>query len=132
MHVPQNSASRRDWQTINYTKTLAKKFNIIDEAGKVISDDQNPLFSKKFYEQHFQKIIIVIILLISYIQLRYEYEDHIIAIARLKNVRNDVRYTSIEKWGDLTLRNRPEVIKQKVADSDVNLIESDEPAVIIK
>ena len=43
-----------------------------------------------------------------------------------------MRYTSIEKWGDLTLRNRPEVIKQKVADSDVNLIESDEPAVIIK
>jgi hypothetical protein len=111
---------------------LAKKFNIIDEAGKVISDDQNSLFSKKFYEQHFQKIIIVIILLISYIQLRYEYEDHIIAIARLKNERNDVRYTSIEKWGDLTLRNRPEVIKKQVANSDVNLIESDEPAVIIK
>ena len=85
-----------------------------------------------FFEGHFQKIIVVIILLISYIQLRYEYEDHIIAIARLKNERNDVRYTSIEKWGDLTLRNRPEVIKQKVADSDVNLIESDEPAVIIK
>ena len=72
------------------------------------------------------------ILLISYIQLRYEYEDHIIAIARLKNERNDVRYTSIEKWGDLTLRNRPEVIKKQVANSDVNLIESDEPAVIIK
>ena len=98
----------------------------------MISDDQNLLFSKKFYEQNFQKILRVIILLISYIQLRYEYEDHIIAIARLKNERNDVRYTSIEKWGDLTVRNRPEVIKDKVADSDVDLIESDEPVVIIR
>ena len=78
----------------------------------MISDDQNLLFSKKFYEQNF--------------------EDHIIAIARLKNERNDVRYTSIEKWGDLTVRNRPEVIKEKVADSDVDLIESDEPVVIIR
>jgi len=111
---------------------LAKKINIIDEAGKVISEDESPLFSKKFYEQNFQKILIVVILLISYIQLRYAYEDHIINLARLKNERNDVRYTSIEKWGDLTVRNRPEVIKQRVADSDVNLIESDEPAVIIK
>jgi hypothetical protein len=111
---------------------LAKKINIIDEAGKMISDDQNLLFSKKFYEQNFQKILFIIILLISYIQLRYEYEDHIIAIARLKNERNDVRYTSIEKWGDLTVRNRPEVIKEKVADSDVDLIESDEPVVIIR
>jgi hypothetical protein len=98
----------------------------------MISDDQNLLFSKKFYEQNFQKILFIIILLISYIQLRYEYEDHIIAIARLKNERNDVRYTSIEKWGDLTVRNRPEVIKEKVADSDVDLIESDEPVVIIR
>ncbi len=111
---------------------MAKKINIIDEAGKVISEDESPLFSKKFYEQNFQKILIVVILLISYIQLRYAYEDHIINLARLKNERNDVRYTSIEKWGDLTVRNRPEVIKQRVADSDVNLIESDEPAVIIK
>ena len=98
----------------------------------MISDDQNLLFSKKFYEQNFQKILFIIILLISYIQLRYEYDDHIIAIARLKNERNDVRYTSIEKWGDLTVRNRPEVIKEKVADSDVDLIESDEPVVIIR
>ena len=35
---------------------MAKKINIIDEAGKMISDDQNLLFSKKFYEQNFQKI----------------------------------------------------------------------------
>ncbi len=110
---------------------MAKKFNIIDEAGKVLDDDQNAFFSKKFYEQHFRKILIVIILLVFYIEMRYEYEDHIINIARLKNERNDVRYTSIEKWGDLTIRNRPEVIKQKVAESDVDLIESDEPAVVI-
>jgi len=111
---------------------LGKKIKIINEAGKAFNDDQNLFFSKKFFEQHFRKILIVIILLISYIQLRYEYEDHIIQISNLKNERNDVRYTSIEKWGDLTVRNRPEVIKKRVAESDVDLIESDEPAVIIK
>lgn len=85
-----------------------------------------------FYHKNFGKILVVIILLLSYIQLRYEYEDSLANISALKKERNDVRYTSIEKWGILTLRNRPEVIREKVASSDVNLIESDEPPVIIE
>lgn len=111
---------------------MAKKYNFIDEIGRLLSDDQNPIFNKTFWKENFLKIIIVVILLVFYIQQRYAYEDHIVNIARLKNERNDVRYTSIEKWGVLTIRNRPEAIKRKVADSNVDLIESDEPAVILK
>ena len=109
---------------------MAKKINILDGAGKVIADDESPL-SMKFYEQHSGKIIMVIILLLSYIQLRYEYEERILSIGRLKVERNDVRYTSIEKWGVLTTSNRPEAIRAKVANSDVQLIDSDERPVII-
>lgn len=85
-----------------------------------------------FYHKNFGKILVVIILLLSYIQLRYEYEDCLANISALKKERNDVRYTSIEKWGILTLRNRPEAIRSRVASSDVNLKESDEPPVIIE
>lgn len=109
---------------------MAKKFSIINEAGKVL-DDENKYFTHSFLEKHFGKILIVIILLLCHIQLRYEYEDRILHIAQLKRERNDVRYTSIEKWGILTLRNRPEVIKAKVAASGLQLKECDEPPVRI-
>lgn len=109
---------------------MAKKFNIINEAGKVIDDD-NSFMNRAFIEKNFGKILIVIILLLSYIQLRYEYEDRILDIANLKRELNDVRYTSIEQWGRLTRDARPEVIKAKVANSDVKLKESDEPPVKI-
>ena len=88
--------------------------------------------SMDFYHKNFGRILVVIILLLSYIELRYEYEDCLATISSLKKERNDVRYTSIEKWGILTLRNRPEVIRSQVAHSEVNLIESDEPPVIIE
>jgi len=104
---------------------MAKKFNILNNAGKVIEDD-NALFNKEFYEKHFGKILIVIILLMSYVQLRYEYEDCLVTINQLKKERNDLRYTSIEKWGELTQRNRSEDIRRQVAASEVKLIESDE------
>ena len=110
---------------------MAKKFSILNNAGKVIEDD-NALFNKEFYEKHFGKILVVIILLMSYVQLRYEYEDCLVSISRLKQERNDVRYTSIEKWGILTLRNRPEKIREQVANSGVGLIESDERPVWVK
>lgn len=106
------------------------KFDIINEAGKVIKDDESPL-NLKFYEQHFSKIVVVVILLLCYINLRYEYEERILSIAKLKRERNDVRYTSIEKWGALTLRNRPEVIREKIANSEVDLVVSDESPIEI-
>ena len=110
---------------------MAKKINIIGGANKVLSEDESP-FGMKFYEQHFGKIVVVIILLLSYIQLRYEYEERILSIGQLKRELNDVRYTSIEKWGRLTMQNRPEAIRARVAESEVPLIDSDEPPVMLE
>ncbi len=105
--------------------------NIFGKAEKAISNDDSPM-NMDFYHKNFGRILVVIILLLSYIQLRYEYEDSLANINALKRERNDVRYTSIEKWGILTLRNRPEEIRAKVASSEVKLIQSDEPPVIIE
>lgn len=105
--------------------------NIFGKAEKAISNDDSPM-NMDFYHKNFGRILVVIILLLSYIQLRYEYEDSLANINALKRERNDVRYTSIEKWGILTLRNRPEEIRSKVASSEVKLIQSDEPPVIIE
>jgi len=110
---------------------MAKKFNIINSAGKILDDDSS-FMNRDFIEKNFGKIIIVIILLLTYIQLRYEYEDRILNIGNLKRELNDVRYTSIEQWGRLTQKSNPEIIKTKVLQSDVALIESDEPPVRIK
>lgn len=94
-------------------------------------DENVPQFNKKFIENNFKRILIVVILLMSYISLRYKYEECLYNIGRLKLERNDARYTSIEKWSILTARNRPELIRQKVAHSSVNLVESDERPVEI-
>lgn len=90
------------------------------------------MFNKSFFERNFGKIVIVIILLMSYIQLRYEYEEKVVTIARLKREINDIRYTGIATWGQLTTESRPENIIRKVEGSDVKLVESSEPPVNIK
>lgn len=104
---------------------------ILQEASKVLTSETTVL-DKTFFEKNFKKILLAVILLLSYIQLRYEYEDRLLSIGRLKAERNDVRYTCIEKWSTLTKENRPEHIRESVARSSVHLIESDERPVIIK
>lgn len=110
---------------------MAKMRNLLEDAGRMFDSDET-FFNKKFFHRNFKKILVTIILLMSYIQLRYEYENHLLEIDKLKNERNDVRYTSIEKWSVLTRRNRPEVIRQRVAQSSVELVESDDRPVILK
>lgn len=110
---------------------MAKRFNIINEAGKVIDEDKS-FMNRAFIEKNFGKIVLVIILLLTYIQMRYEYEDRIVTIAKLKRELSDIRYTSVEDWGRLTKAARPEVIREKIRQNNVELIESDEPPVRIK
>ncbi len=110
---------------------MSKLNNILGGAEKVFANDDSPM-NMDFYHKYFGRILLVVILLLGYIQLRYEYEDCLANISALKKERNDVRYTHIEKWGILTLRNRPEVIRSKVASSEVKLIESDEPPVVVE
>lgn len=108
---------------------MSKFSDIFEEVhNAIVSNDSN---GKEFLHRNFGKILVVILLLMSYIQLRYEYEDCLTEISRLKAQRNDQRYTSIEKWGILTLKNRPEHIIEEVSKSNIELIESDEPPVII-
>lgn len=108
---------------------MSKFGNIFEEVSEVIrSNDSN---GKEFLHRNFGKILVVILLLMSYIQLRYEYEDCLTEINKLKLQRNDQRYTSIEKWGILTLKNRPEHIIEEVSKSNIELVESDEPPVAV-
>jgi len=88
--------------------------------------------STSFYKNHFGKMIIVAILLMSYIDLRYEYEEAIVELGNLKTELDEVRYTSIARWGELTGKNKPEVVRLKVAESSVELIPTDEPPIFVK
>lgn len=108
---------------------MSKLNNIFDEVSGIIQNNDSS--GKEFVHRNFGKILVVILLLLSYIQLRYEYEDCLSEINKLKLERNDQRYTSIEKWGILTLKNRPEHIIEEVSKNNIELISSDEPPVII-
>lgn len=103
--------------------------NIFEEVSNLIQSNDSG--GKEFLHRNFKKILVVILLLMGFIQLRYEYEDCLSEISKLKAQRNDQRYTSIEKWGILTMKNRPEHIIEQVSKSDIELIESDEPPVVI-
>lgn len=101
------------------------------EKLEKIEVNDTPL-STSFYKKHFGKIIIVVILLMSYIDLRYEYEEAIYKLGQLKTQLDEARYTSIARWGELTRKNKPEVIRLKVAESSVELIPTDEPPILVK
>ena len=104
--------------------------NIFEEVSSLIQS--NDAGGKEFLHRNFKKILVVILLLMGFIQLRYEYEDCLSEISKLKAQRNDQRYTSIEKWGILTMKNRPGYIIEQVSKSDIQLIKSDEPPVAIE
>lgn len=91
-------------------------------------DGSSSPFHPSFYQKHLGKIIIVIFLLYSYVQMRYEYEEYIGDIGQLKLQLADVRYTSIATWGELTSKNKPEIVRSKISDN-AQLISADEPPV---
>lgn len=108
------------------------KLNI---AGKEISaalqGDDAPL-SKDFFLKHGRQVFVCIIVALAYINLRYECEETIYRINSLKQELIDVRYLSIARWGELTGKNKPDIIRKKVAKSNIELISTDEPAIWIK
>lgn len=108
------------------------KINTLLHAADKALDTSNSPFSMEFYRKNFRQIVVVIILLLCYIQLRYDYEDCVSHIAALKRELNDVRYTSIDKWGALTTRNSRQAIRQAMAQKGVALEESVEPPVEVK
>lgn len=112
-------------------KLTEKISDVAESLSNAIEAYDTPL-SGDFYKKHFGKMIIVGILLMSYIDLRYEYEDAIYQLDKLKTELDEVRYTSIARWGELTGKNKPEVVRQKVAESDIELIPTDEPPILVK
>ncbi len=114
------------------TKKLTEKISdVADSMSEAIESYDTP-FSRSFYKKHFGKMIILGILLMSYIDLRYEYESAIYELGKLKTQLDEVRYTSIARWGELTGKNKPEVVRLKVAESDIELIPTDEPPILVK
>ena len=95
-------------------------------------ENYNTPLSVSFYKKHFGKMLLVAILLMSYINLRYECEEAIFQLGQLKTELDEARYTSIARWGELTGKNKPEVIRLKVAESSVELIPTDEPPILVK
>ncbi len=112
-------------------KLTEKISGVADSVGNAIESFDNPL-SAEFIKKNFGKIIIVGILLMVYIDLRYEYEDAIYQLGKLKTELDEVRYTSIARWGELTGKNKPEVVRLKVAESKVELIPTNEPPILVK
>lgn len=111
---------------------LSDKINdVADSIGTAIDTYDTPL-SGAFYKKHFGKMIVIGILLMGYIDLRYEYESAIYKLGTLKKELDEVRYTSIARWGELTGKNKPEVVRLKVAESNVELIPTDEPPILVK
>lgn len=98
-----------------------------EQIGQVLDGSSSP-FSAEFYHKHLGKVIIIVFLLYSYIQMRYTYEETISQLGQLKTELADVRYTSIATWGELTSKNKPEAVKNRISE-DANLIAADEPPI---
>ncbi len=94
-------------------------------------DGSSSPFNKAFYQKHLGKVIFVLFLLYSHVQMRYTYEEVIADISALKQELADVRYTSIATWGELTSKNKPEIVRSKIS-SKANLILADEPPIVVE
>lgn len=99
-------------------------------AQQMMEGKSNPI-TAEFFSRNLGKIIIVLFILYSYVQMRYTYEETISQLGTLKTQLADVRYTSIATWGELTSRNKPEIVKSKISE-DAKLISADEPPIEVK
>ena len=94
---------------------------------KALNGDGSPL-TTEFISKNLGKIILVLFILYSHVQMRYAYEEVISELGTLKRQLADVRYTSIATWGELTSKNKPEIVRSKISDN-AQLISADEPPV---
>lgn len=101
-----------------------------DQLRISLDGSSSPL-SNEFYRKHLGKAFLLLFLMYSFIQMRYTYEETISEIGNLKTELADVRYTSIATWGELTSKNKPEIVKSKISEN-ANLIAADEPPIDIR
>ena len=102
----------------------------IEAIQKILEGDSSPL-SARFVSKQLGKIILVLFILYSHVQMRYTYEEVISEISILKRQLADVRYTSIATWGELTSKNKPEIVRSKISDN-AQLISADEPPIEVR
>lgn len=105
---------------------MSKLDELLEGAGKAFEEDESPI-SMSFYKRNGGKMLLVIVLLLIYIELRYDYEEAIRQLDKMKSELVDVRYRCVAEWGELTSKNRPESIRLRVAQSEVELENADEP-----
>lgn len=114
---------------------MGKINNILDSTRRTIAVETKKGLKQMDPENisnNFGSILTLLFLLMAFVELRYECEEKLTEIASLKRELNDVRYTSIERWGDLTTLNNRVNIRKTIIKNNINLIESDEPAVKLK
>ena len=99
---------------------------MMDGVNRTIEQSQSPI-STDWFKRHWLKVGTLVIVAWCYIDLRYECEQAIVESTRLQEQLNDVRYTTITRWGELTGKNKPEIIRRKVAEADVELHATDDP-----
>lgn len=103
---------------------MSKLLNLLEQSESPLSIDR--------IQKHFGKILVFVLLLLVYIDLRYEYDQAVCELASLKEKLEDERYTNIEEWGRLTAKNRPETIRLSVASNSVELENNVEPPYLVK
>lgn len=109
---------------------MGKLSRLMDKASHTLSEGKLPI-SKEFYMKHLGKVIVVLFLLYSYVQLRYQYDQAVYDVSELKKELNNARYTSIAKWGELTRHNSPEHIRNQITNA-ADLETSSEAAFLLK
>ena len=97
------------------------------KVGRLLEHKASPL-STEFYHKYLFKSVLALLLLYSYTEMRFIYEQYISEIGQLKTELADVRYTSIATWGELTSKNKPETVRRQITQS-ANLVAADEPPI---
>lgn len=107
-----------------------KKEAFINKANSIISSNVSPL-TKEFWVRNVGKTFLIIFMLYGYVQLRYAYDQALYNLGKLKDELADARYVSISTWGELTSKNKPEIVRSKIS-NNVQLITADEPPYILE
>lgn len=109
---------------------LTKALTFMNNLGEA-TDDKHAFSTSDFIENNLAKIFMVFFMFYGYIMLGYQYDDAIIQLGKLHNELEEARYTSIATWGELTGKNKPEIVRTKISEN-VQLITTDEPPYILK
>lgn len=105
---------------------------VLSGFNRLIEKNQHVFFTREWFQSHLLHIAFFVMATWCYIALRYECESAIVRNNRLQTELNEARYEAIARWGELTGKNKPEVIRNKVSSARVKLNPTDEPPIRVK